>query len=166
MTQPVPRNQGPPIFQWLLLGSVVAAGLGLGLLSQLPGPSPAPSYLRMIAVHRALAPRMPAELPVGRSALHTSTISEGEPADAWVHRTAGGPATVHRVNDAPRPPRNAQDVQAPGGPVTVFDVDDLSLLCWGSQPAFCVIGVQPVADLKVVVERVRATGPGEASGAP
>ncbi len=166
MTSPVPRNQGAPVLQWLLLATVIAGGLGLGLLSQLPGPGPSPTFQLMVAQHRSMAPRLPQNLPEGAAALHTRTVLDGQPADTWLHRAGSGAATVHRFEDAPRYPGSAQELPAPGGPVTVVDLDELSVLCWTDGPTTCVIGSQPVAQLKVLVERVRRSGPGETAGAP
>lgn len=162
MTPPVPRNEAPSLLAPMLIVAVVLGAATLLVFSRMPGPQPPGTVRQMLVLHESMAAQgRPSDDGISGPSLHLASQLEGESVDSWLYGLAGRAATVHRLDRPPPLPRNAQQLPAEGGAVDAMDHDDLTSLCWrGPEHSLCVVGPQPVADLKRLVARVRASGPG------
>ncbi len=157
-----PARTGAPWFALVGVTLLAAGVLSLVLISRMPGPQ-APGALRqMLVLHSSMAEQLaPARTGLSGPTLHLESTLEGDSVSSWLYSLAGQAATAHRFGSPPPMPRNAQSLPAPGGPVSAADFDELCALCWtNTAGSWCVVGPQPVAQLKELVSRVRSQGPG------
>jgi hypothetical protein len=156
---PAPNPKEAPLVGIFVAAAVLTAVVALGLISRLPGPQPPGAFRQMVVLHGSMARQLD-EGPADSPQAHLESQLEGQAVESWLYALHGGAATVHRLAALPSLPRNAQEVRAEGGPVSAVDFDDLTAVCWSQKErGLCVVGGQPVSQLKELVARVRSMGP-------